>query len=257
MSLRLDQYQITLDESSAKLRESSPCPVPLRPICRLLGVHGIRRDKLEGARSLLVDASMRPVIILNDSLGGTGRHREQFTKWERFLIAHELGHLVLHQCGAKNPSGPSEYWKLEKLCDAFARRLLIPDHVVKEARDYESTRAVDRLRATFRLVERCSVPWSVVAHRLCDINNEAVFAQVASMKGGGFKVVVSTRRNHKGVGQCIKPGTEIHEMLSDQFRPTPHEVEAKTLEGIAGIKEIRSGAACSLRGNLYVALIPS
>jgi hypothetical protein len=256
MNLRLEQYQFTLDESASRLRESSPCPVALRPICRQLGVRGIRRHKLEGARSLLVDASSGPVIILNTSLAGVGRQREKFTKWERFLIAHELGHLVLHQCGVKNPSGRSEYWKLEQLCDAFARRLLIPDHVVTEASDCESPRAIDRLKATLRLVERCSVPWSVTAQRLSDIDDGAVFFRLALMDGGEFKVVVSTRPSHLGIGQRIKPGTHLHQTLSGLFRPTrPHEMETKRLVGIGGIKEIQSGAACSLAGAPRVALI--
>lgn len=126
MTLHPRLYESVLREAASRLRGDSCCPVALRPICRQLGVQGIRRDKLQDAKSVLVNATTSPTIILNCSEGQPG---EPSTNWERFLIAHEIGHLVLHQLGAKPPSGRSEYWKLEKLCDAFARQLLIPDSV--------------------------------------------------------------------------------------------------------------------------------
>ena len=259
MSLRFDQYQSTLYESASKLWGGARIPIPLRPICHQLGVRGIRRDKLDGPKSLLVDASRKPVIILNESLTVTGHLRQRFTKLERFLIAHELGHLVLHQLGARNPSGPSEYWKVEKLCDEFARRLLIPDQAVDSVADCARSTAIDWLKATLQLSKRCSVPWSVGARRLTDLNNRVIFLRVDPVvEDNGFKIVVSTGHNHQGVGQRIKPGTPLHGRFTGlrDFADGPREIGADDFSGIAGIGAIGSCAAYSFEANVYLAVIP-
>src|SRR5260370_36752973 len=93
-------------------------------------VHGIRREKLEEAKSVLIDARVRPVIILNTSLSSTTALKAPFNKLERLVIAHELGHLVLHQRGGRNTSGTHEYWKGERLFAEFARRFFVPrEHI--------------------------------------------------------------------------------------------------------------------------------
>jgi hypothetical protein len=261
MNLHFDQYQSALYESASKLRGGSQTPIPLRPICRQLGVCGIRRDKLDGAKSLLVDASVKPVIILNESLMVKRTHQQKFTKLERFLIAHELGHLVLHQLGAKNPSGQSEYWKLEKLCDAFARRLLIPDDAVEVAAgDCAGLTAIERLKFTLQLIKSCRVPWSVGAHRLADVNSAVIFLRVDPLiEDSGFKIVVSTGHNHQGIGQKIRPGAPLYTTLCQlsQLSDEPREIKAENLSGIAGIKTIRSGASYPFEGSLRLAVIPA
>jgi hypothetical protein len=258
MNLRFEKYQSTLAESAWNLTGRSHCPIALRPICRQLGVRGIRRDRLVGARSLLVDALARPLIILNGSAASPGSSQNKFTDWERFLIAHELGHLVLHQGGAKNPSGPSEYWKVEKLCDEFARRLLIPDDVVAEHSTHWGAKAVTRLEVTLELIKRCAVPWSVVAQKLGDLANDTVFFRVVRTTDDIFKIVVSTLPNRKGIGQFIKSETPLHQTLSEpiQVAAKPREIDAGRIEGLAGLKAIKSSAICSFRGSVCIAAIP-
>src|SRR5580693_1601948 len=131
MIAEFERYETRLYEFASRLVGSARCPIALRPICRDMGVHSIRRDKLSEAKSILVDASVKPVIILSTPSDAPTIGTAPFTPLERFLIAHELGHLVLRQFGAKNPAGRSEYWKAEKVCDTFARRLLIPDHAIR------------------------------------------------------------------------------------------------------------------------------
>jgi len=256
MILNPELYETVLRDAVSRLRGNSLCPVTLRPICRHLGIHGIRRDKLQSARSVLIDATTKPVIILNST---ASRPQEPFTNWERFLIAHEIGHLVLHQLGAKPPSGRKEYWKLEKLCDMFALQLLIPERIVTEAADQWGCRAVDRLRATLSVVKKCSVPWSAAARRMTEAKHDAAFFRLMEVPGGGLKVVVSTFRNHQGIGQRIKPESQLYQALQDSIRSsgTSHEIEAQRLSGIGGITNIRSVAGCRLRGEFRLAVIPA
>ena len=102
------------------------------------------------------------------------------------------------------------------------------------------------------------MPWSVVAQQLSDANNETAFFRIAPGVDHGFKIVVSTRRDHRGVGQCIKPDTPLHQTLSELFQPSykPREIEAGRLAGIAGIEVIQSAAAYSHQGGLWLAVIP-
>jgi hypothetical protein len=177
-------------------------------------------------------------------VGGTGTHEDRFTRLERFLIAHELAHLVLHQRGVTSPSGVSEYWKVEKLCDAFARRLLIPEGPMSRLLNITSPTALERLRATLKVATDFSVHWSVAAHRVAELRNDTTFFRLADVPAGGFKIVVSTHPKKQGIGQLIKPGTSLYETLHERSRELgrPHEITADGLGGIGGIKGVRSGA---------------
>ncbi len=254
MTLHPSSYESVLHEAASRLRGDSRCPLVLRPICRQLGVRGIRRSRLQDARSVLINASTSPVIILNSR---DGRPGDPFTSWERFLIAHEIGHLVLHQLGAKPPSGSSEYWKLETLCDAFARQLLIPDSVVAETANNSRGEAIDQLRATLFIVGRCYVPWSAAALRMSDTYGDAAFFRLTEVANDGFKVVVSTCPNHQGIGQLIRAGSRLCQTLEGSIKTsgTSQEIEAERLSGIGGITNIRSGAACRVRREFRLAVI--
>lgn len=222
-------------------------------------VHGIRREKLESAKSVLIDARVKPVIILNSSLGGATYPKAPFNQLERFVIAHELGHLVLHRNGGKHPSGPSEYWRIERLCDEFARRLLIPDESIPKLTPENGASALEQLRASVLLSQKGAVPWSAAARRISETQEGVFFFRLDPMRSGGFKVVVSTRPHHRGIGQHITPGTALCETLSERLLGPlgVHEVEPRNLSGIAGITDIQSSAAYSSGGGLRLAVVPA
>jgi IrrE N-terminal-like domain len=255
MSGEFEEYTTGLCEYATNLAANSSCPIALRPICRQMGVHGIRRERLSEAKSILVDASSKPVIILRTEHGRVG-NTVPFTPRERFLIAHELGHLVLRKLGAKNPSGQSQYWKVERLCDAFSRRLLMPDRTLSSLVKEEHPNPVDRLHQTQELLRRCRVPWSIAAMRVADVSTDTTFLRVIQMTaphcdGQGtshnFKVVTTTRENQQGIGQLIKHGTALHQALRDCLRgdsDEPHDIDREKLLGIAGLNRIASAALC-------------
>jgi hypothetical protein len=259
MSLRFEQYRSSLLDSALRLAQGLDYPVPLRPICRQLKVHGIRRERLESAKSVLIDARVRPVIILNTSLSSTNSPKARFNGLERFVIAHELGHLVLHQSGGKTPSGTSEYWKIERLCDEFARKLLIPDKPVRELVAETELSALDLLRASLFLSKRCAVPWSAAAHRLSEIRKEVIFFRLEPMSTSGFKIVVSTLVDDRGIGKHIKPGTALCEALSGQHlrNRLVNDLASTKLSGIAGITNIASGAVYPSPRGLHLAVLQS
>jgi len=258
MSAVFDKYRAGLGEYAISLAATSSCPIALRPICRQVGVHSIRREKLSEARSMLVDASSKPVIILG-TVPSRFSNTAPFTAWERFLIAHEVGHLVLRKLGAKNPSGQSEYWKVERLCDVFARWLLMPDRVVRSVVKEKHPNPADSLRETLNLMYECRVPWSIAALRVADFSTDPTFLRVAQIPvphsrdsqnaSPIFKVVTTTRENQKGIGQVIKNGTALYQTLIDCLRDDydePHDIDREKLLGIAGLDQIASAAVCQV-----------
>jgi hypothetical protein len=254
MIFNFERYKTILEESAYRLAGSYSRFVPIGPICRQLGVSELRRGRLEGPKSLLVDAELRPTIILNTLDGQCSKG--EFTGYERFLIAHELGHLVLHQHGAKNPFGPNEYWKVEGLCDEFARCLLIPDDVVKRLASQNQPTAVHRLSAAREVAIECEVHWAAAASRVSELTDDTFFFRLAEASAGAFRIVVSTHPEKRGIRQLIRPGTPLHEALAGTGRikeGKPREIEANLFRGVASINEVRSAA----QHGLHIAVLPA
>lgn len=82
---------------------------------------------------------------------------------------------------------------------------------------------------------------------------------VTELPNGALKVIVSTRTNRQGVGQHIRPGSPMHQALShlSKANEKSHEIEAQRMSGIAGINHIRSVAACKVKGELRLAVVPA
>lgn len=71
----------------------------------------------------------RQTILIDRALG---------LGWRRFICAHELGHAVQSQLGMAWSSsllcpGDSEHMEIEAACDRFARNLLMPTGLVRDA----------------------------------------------------------------------------------------------------------------------------
>ena len=165
----LHKYESKLFTTAEQLRNSMSMPIPIRQICRELGVVSVCRSRIQSAPAILVDAASKPKVLLYTSALGAGTGHEAFTSWERFAIAHELGHLVLYRAKGPIPAGPSEYWQIEALCDAFARRLLVSDAEVRTARESVADTAVQRMQLSSRIALRARIPWSAAAHRVGEI----------------------------------------------------------------------------------------
>jgi hypothetical protein len=83
--------------------------------------------------------------------------------------------------------------------------------------------------------------------------------RVVPIPAVGFKVVVSTRRNHEGVGQLIKPGIPLYDTFRQLYERPPRdfrEINALELSGIAGIENVVSGAARIVGQSICVAIRP-
>ena len=240
--------------TAERLRNSMSMPIPLGPICRELGVVSVRRSQIQSAPAFLVDADSKPKILLNASAPGAGTGQQAFTSWERFAVAHELGHLVLYRAKGPIPAGPSEYWQVEALCDAFARRLLVSDSEVRAAGKDAGDTPTQRLQLSSRMAVKARIPWSAAAQRVGEIVGDCAFFRIERAREN-FKVVTSTLPKKKAVGQKIKPGSQLHARLCDVTQTrVPVEIDSSLLSELSGVEGAKNGVARLVSGSIRLAL---
>jgi hypothetical protein len=184
-----DTTYAMLAEAAEVLASRRAIPIEIGELCRELGV-AIRRAPVGRARALLVDAKKNPKILLpaRDHLS------DNYSPWERFLIAHELGHLVLHRKNVPKPLSPSEYWRTESCCDAFARWLLIPEAQFGKFGKRAANTAAQRLNFTRYLETTAAVNWAAAAMRVADWHSDVAFLHLRPEDECTLKVYFSSTR---------------------------------------------------------------
>jgi IrrE N-terminal-like domain len=213
MSINIAQCRTILDEVAARFSRDTVLPVRLRPICRQLGVASIRRAKLQSGSALLVDAGTKPKILVKAPDDDPRKQNRTFNWWERFVIAHELGHLVLEKHKMPFPAGRAEYWQVETLCDDFAARLLIPEHAARGVLRHDPQTPAQWLTLSSMLARRAEVPWLTAAFRLAEINKALAFLRIATREDGVLRVT-STRIGNRGFRRTIKPDSDLYRFLN-------------------------------------------
>jgi hypothetical protein len=246
-----------LCETADALARNSPPPVEIRGLCFRFGVQ-IRRDssqRVEGKRAFLVESSQAVEIVLPP----TDLEGNELSTWDRFLVAHELGHFLLSQLKVPKPLGAREYWRIEGLCDMFARRLLLPASEVSTAVFASGNSAVGLLGATLNLRKRWAVPWAVAAHEVTGSVGLVHFFNFIAV-ADRFRVKTSTSPNRRGINRMIPASSSLGSLLRDlprhdqkpkrisvaeieDFEPLKCAVEAAAYR--AGINEYRIAALVS------------
>jgi hypothetical protein len=225
-----------LYETAAALALNSAPPVQLPEICDQFGIR-IRRDS-EKRRSLkhafLFQADQIVEIVLPEGIAKSS----EFTAWERFLIAHELGHFFLSRLKAPKPFGAREYWSTERACDRFARQLLLPFREVSQTVMVAGESATDLLSATLHLQTKWSVPWPVAAHEVAGFARTVHFFRLQS-KGGRIRVSASTMPNKGGTGSIIPEMSSLGALLRD-LPPNGNRPKRMPIERCGGIRILAS-----------------
>src|SRR5262245_51088561 len=117
-------FSTALTEVAKRLVTDQLLPLDVTAVCRALSIrvtYGLLPGK---ARAGVVKGLHGSEIRLAERAGTDA--------WQRFLIAHELGHIILERECAPPPMGQGEYWRHEELCDSFAALLLVPDALLQE-----------------------------------------------------------------------------------------------------------------------------
>jgi hypothetical protein len=226
-----------LFQAACDLAQRYSRPVQLGTICNDLGVY-VRRTDGRSQRALLVEREDVFEILLPSGMS----HDDRFTTWERFLIAHEIGHVFLRRFRVQKPLGKSEYWKMEVICDSFARRLLLPRDAVSKTLEIVGGSASDRLRATLELQRQWDIPWPVAAFEVAECAPCFQFFRISS-SNRRFRVSVSTLPNKRQSGRLIDEESSLAVLLRGLKKSSqPVLIPMVTLRSIDGLSEAMDAA---------------
>jgi len=238
-----------LMKAAETLASRGRIPLDIGELCHFLGV-SVRRAQIGRARALLVDARKNPKILLPPA----DRTPEEYTPWERFLIAHELGHLMLHRQNVPKPQGPSEYWKTEKFCDAFARWLLIPESRFGRLGRGAAGSAAQRLGLAGYIERTAQVNWAAAAMRVSDWHPDSVFFQLWRRQDGGLRVNFSS--NRKEVGRKISPDAPlVRTLAAGSLNDHDKDLKTRLAESLPSVKGVISCAAIGGQNGFRLAAV--
>jgi Zn-dependent peptidase ImmA (M78 family) len=197
-------------------------PILLRPICSRLNIHITRSKAVSEGKAYLEwdrSAGQAPQVLLPQNKNLT---------WDRFCTAHELGHYVLMTRYGWNPTGKSEYWQTEVMCDYFARQLLLPDFALRRKPARMARTAMVWCNALSR---RADVPWIQVAKRITSKYAHLAFFRLAQNKDGRMKVISTSLPLEKGIGTLVSSRANFYKIASDAIDIAKRESlqESRTL----------------------------
>jgi hypothetical protein len=175
---------------------SDGVPILVRDICSLLGI-AIAKDSavppLKAYLSLDPTKDIPAKILLP---------KKSIGSFERFCIAHELAHYLLHTRLGCYPDSKSEYWKHEDICDEFARNLLLPDAFLSEELAEPRT-STKYLVLCADIADRARIPWIQAALRIVDVVPDLIFFRCESNPQQEMRLAATTLRRRKGQTKII------------------------------------------------------
>lgn len=115
------------------------------------------------AGALREHASYWEVVIIRPP---SELYRQDLTPRERFTIAHELGHYLIHMRFSFKPTSRREYWRLEEICNEFAATLLAPQRAVDAALRTDPQKAADVLSSIQELRRSTRISFEAASRRL-------------------------------------------------------------------------------------------
>lgn len=204
-----NRFKEFLHEASQRFANHASMPGELSPLCDFLDVEVVRSPDVGSGRALLIKEKCGYQIKL-PQIKTKG---DAYTLFEEFLIAHEIGHLLLEQKYSVRPTRTKEYWEFEKLCDYFARMLLLPENYISEKLRGLKAEPSTLLELSNQISKDMQVYWPVAAHRLAEIFPDfAIFRATkgeGSSRGKHFKINMTTLENRKELGRKFWLENEI------------------------------------------------
>ncbi len=177
-----------LIEDAARLAAAfSGEPPPLRMIAKQVGIRRIElSDHLPGEALLVPERR-------SDGFVAVVRRGESPAR-QRFSLAHEIGHAMLHTHGIASGVG-CEDPSIERLCDRIAAELVVPRRLLDEAEKPL------RLQTALDLADRCVASPSTTLMRLVDAEPGlvAVAWETRPRPGSTAKIRVLWSRTRPGI----------------------------------------------------------
>jgi Zn-dependent peptidase ImmA (M78 family) len=264
MSL-IEDARLVLSEAANRLTGDIDFPVSVRLVCQSLNVRIRRRPDLKAA--VLVNAGEAPEVLLPARHKSTNSppnaktqnarcfasaQRDYGESWDRYLVAHELGHFVLHCARHGKPLGKSEYWLQEELCDSFARWLLLPQKAIEKwsSAKVQAFRhspkkdfVLSALESSSELERTAHVPWAIAATRLSECLPNLGFLSVRVHDAGRLRVSASTLDRKKEIGRLIPKTSSLGTLLTCQPAPDTVSIPVAFFAGFQSRPRISTAAA--------------
>ena len=248
----MGEYSQTLDQAAREMTGSMQLPIDVRCVSENLGLKIVRADlSIPRAQALLIDGPRGATIYL-PSKAGAGQELNPF---ERFLVAHEIGHFVLLRASNAGPNGKSAYWKLERLCDDFASKLLLPDIIVTAQIAERVCPRINRLGRTWELAHKAGVPWETVALRFAQFESNSAFFSLRIEENGPpelrGRVSFSSLHNRLGIGKIFRTDKRFRPAIGNSIESSSAKllgaillrqlrirdsIEAATARAVASVK---------------------
>jgi hypothetical protein len=247
-----------LYETALSMTRNATRPIDVRSICNRLGIQikrgGAATKPASVKRAFLHQTGDANQIVLPAATGETDR----FSPWERFLIAHELGHYFLARLRVPKPLGSREYWEAEKVCDTFARRLLLPTSEVIAIVSISQSSAAELLGATVHLHLAWDVPWPVAAHEVSECARTVYFFKVVADESR-FRVSVSTLPDKRQTGRLIAADSSLGRLLLQLPHQggKPQAIPAQNLPSLEPLGAVADAAICRAGREYRVAAVVS
>jgi hypothetical protein len=159
-----------LVRDASRLHEGERCPIDVEVMARRLGLRVCLEPNASALGGLHHGPHGRKVTVRGHRLDNAR---------VRFTAAHEIGHHLLDLYGVGRPADRREYWAIERLCNAFAGHLLVPDAAVEWTREAIADGPHALLCRTRVLAERALVSRAAVSHRLGPELGNVAFCEIA------------------------------------------------------------------------------
>ncbi len=209
ISNELFSYRDYLRDWAAELSaQSSGVPVLVKDVCDALKIAIVRSDNIPKYKAYL---SVDPTQDVAARIHLPNKHIRDF---ERFCIAHEVGHYLLISNFKASPKSQEEYWVHEKLCDEFARCLLVPDRYLRARLENEACGVESYLVVCRNVHHLARIPWIHVAKRINEIRAEATFFR-CEMFGRDFEITSAAMPDKLERKIKIKRRSKLHNAFSE------------------------------------------
>jgi hypothetical protein len=206
-------------------------PVPVETMAVGLDLM-VETKPIDGAEGRLVRGRSGGLVVVNDGIRNRGKRR--------FVIAHELGHFVLHKepekfsiCNEQAFVDWHGHRPHEKEANVFAAELLMPNRLYREEAQFREMNAetIDELREIFdvsftaaaiRYVDLDVVPCAVV----CTRDGEIQWFRTSDSFPYDWVPVGTDARPYSGAGEYFRNGsvsdepevTACEEWFEDDYR---------------------------------------
>lgn len=216
-----------LDRWALDLVKNERIPIDIGSICGRLSAEVV--DVPESSRPTIErgDHGVRIRLPRKDSQHG-------YNSRERFVIAHEIAHLLLVRSRFSLPHGVGDYWRYETICNHFAGQLLLPDTELRAyLKKLPNVSCVSLLRSLPDLARIARIMWETAAYRVAEISGIFDFFVINALRFKPdplFLVRVSTIPRRTARGAHIEASSSLAAFLASIRRAgVPYRIPANVL----------------------------